>query len=286
MLIKKTREMLSHCRVLIELGKNNSGKGTCATILKILLELAGYTCHIVPMSKIIGGHIKKFQSEPTHKLGELLAIEIEKQNRGELMSDEPVIQALLEYLIELNPAPDSILIFDGFPRTTIQWNVLLRICPHAEFSHHEASDEIVRHRAHIRFVKEGRNDDKPVEVNRRLSEYYQFTEPVVRSAKRHGRYGERFKKIESTWTIREQITTYLRFLGFYGKALGEMTSCFDNPKHEVSKIVKEIEAAERTPTQTKSVGTNVGQFMGLFHAVTATDTERPHMRGMLQPTRF
>ena len=101
---------------------------------------------------------------------------------GELVPDELTVALIRERLTE----PDAVdgFILDGFPRNLAQAEALDAML--AEIGHtldavlfFDLSDEIATERIHGRARDEGREDDTPEAISRRLAIYHEQTEFVV-----------------------------------------------------------------------------------------------------------
>jgi adenylate kinase len=102
--------------------------------------------------------------------------------RGELVPDETVIELIRERLSQPDAAEGFIL--DGFPRTMAQSDALdemLQVIgrPLSVVFELQVPDEVARGRMAKRAVEEGRRDDTPEVIDRRIELYHQETEPIV-----------------------------------------------------------------------------------------------------------
>ena len=106
----------------------------------------------------------------------------EIMERGDLVPDEITIQIIRDRLAQDDAASGFIL--DGFPRNLAQAEALDQMLheigrrPDAIFFF-DLDDETAKERALGRAHEEGRNDDTPETIARRLSVYHEQTEPVV-----------------------------------------------------------------------------------------------------------
>jgi adenylate kinase len=168
----KTRETFfdgeSMHKVIIFLGPPGAGKGTQAKRLATELEL-------VQLST--GDMLRDHMARGT-ELGQQIK---EIQNSGRLVSNEIVVALIRDKLSNM----DSIrVIFDGFPRTIAQaqaLDVLLEelSAPISSVPLFEVPEEVLRQRILDRAEKEGRADDTPVVVEKRLQVYRDETSPLV-----------------------------------------------------------------------------------------------------------
>jgi adenylate kinase len=106
----------------------------------------------------------------------------EIMERGDLVPDEITIQMIRDRLAQDDAAGGFIL--DGFPRNLAQAEALDEMLreigrrPDAIFFF-DLDDETAKERALGRAHEEGRTDDTPETIARRLSVYHEQTEPVV-----------------------------------------------------------------------------------------------------------
>jgi adenylate kinase len=102
--------------------------------------------------------------------------------RGELVPDETVIELIRERLSQPDAAGGFVL--DGFPRTMAQSDALDEMLaeigrPLSVVFELQVSDEVARQRMAKRAVEEGRSDDTPEVIDRRIQLYHDETEPIV-----------------------------------------------------------------------------------------------------------
>ena len=109
---------------------------------------------------------------------------------GELVPDELTVLLIRERLAEPDAADGFIL--DGFPRNLAQADALDEML--AEIGreldailYFDLPDVIARERALGRAHEEGRADDTPESIDRRLAIYHEQTEPVVHHYRTTGR---------------------------------------------------------------------------------------------------
>ncbi len=109
---------------------------------------------------------------------------------GELVPDELTVSLIRERLAEPDAADGFIL--DGFPRNLAQADALDEML--AEIGreldailYFDLPDVIARERALGRAHEEGRADDTPESIDRRLAIYHEQTEPVVHHYRTTGR---------------------------------------------------------------------------------------------------
>jgi adenylate kinase len=99
---------------------------------------------------------------------------------GKLVPDEITIPLIRD---EISRAENG-FILDGYPRTLAQAEALDELLeqisrPLSIIVLLELSDEIARQRLARRAELEGRTDDRPEAIDRRLRDYHEKTEPVV-----------------------------------------------------------------------------------------------------------
>ncbi|QDH69129.1 adenylate kinase [Marilutibacter alkalisoli] len=161
---------------LVLLGAPGSGKGTQAARLKEHLQVPHVSTGDLLRAEVAAGS----------KLG-LEAKEI--MARGELVSDE----ILLGMLEDRFSRPDTAggFILDGYPRNLAQADaldaLLVRIGqPMDAAVQLEVPTELLVDRIAGRAAQEGRADDNPESVRKRLSIYNEQTAPVIEFYRQHG----------------------------------------------------------------------------------------------------
>ena len=161
---------------LVLLGAPGSGKGTQAARLKEHLQ--------VP--HISTGDLLRAEVAAGSKLG-LAAKEV--MARGELVSDE----ILLGMLEDRFSRPDTRggFILDGYPRNQAQADaldkLLARLGQPFDFAVQlEVATELLVERIAGRAAAEGRADDNPESVRKRLQVYESQTAPVIEFYRQHG----------------------------------------------------------------------------------------------------
>lgn len=151
------------------LGPQGSGKGTQAKRIE-----AEYGIPHIATGDMLRGVI-----EEGTELGQRVKPILES---GQLVPDELMIDLIRERLGE--PDAERGFILDGFPRTSPQADALdemldeigRRLSIVFEF---QLPDDIARERLVRRAVLEGRADDTPAVIDRRLELYHELTEPLV-----------------------------------------------------------------------------------------------------------
>jgi adenylate kinase len=154
---------------IILLGAPGSGKGTQATLLRDRLG----------MVHISTGDLLRQARDAGTPLG-LKAKAV--MDRGELVSDDIVLGMLEERLSR--PDVGDGIIFDGYPRNVAQAQALDALLAKLHLPLQGAvlldvSEPVLLARLAERAVKEGRVDDTPETIAKRLRVYHEQTEPVV-----------------------------------------------------------------------------------------------------------
>ncbi|MFN4075504.1 MAG: adenylate kinase [Cloacibacterium sp.] len=167
---------------IVLFGPPGSGKGTQAQNLIEKFNL----------KQISTGDLFRFNMKNNTELGKLAKYYIDK---GELVPDQVTIDMLVDELKK--PTDTNGFIFDGFPRTSYQTEVLDQIVK--EQLHSEISvclsliveDEILVQRLLKRGETSGRVDDSEESIIRnRIKEYYAKTAEVAELYKQQGKYVE------------------------------------------------------------------------------------------------
>ena len=167
---------------IVLFGPPGSGKGTQAQNLIEKFNL----------KQISTGDLFRFNMKNDTELGKLAKYYIDK---GELVPDQVTINMLVDELKK--PTEANGFIFDGFPRTSYQTEVLDQIVK--EQLHSEISvclsliveDEILVQRLVKRGETSGRVDDSEESIIRnRIKEYYAKTAEVAELYKQQGKYVE------------------------------------------------------------------------------------------------
>ena len=167
---------------IVLFGPPGSGKGTQAQNLIQKFNL----------KQISTGDLFRFNMKNETELGKLARTYIDK---GELVPDQVTINMLVDELKK--PTDTNGFIFDGFPRTSYQTEVLDQIVK--EQLHSEISvclslivdDEILVSRLVKRGETSGRVDDSEESIIRnRIKEYYAKTAEVAELYKQQGKYVE------------------------------------------------------------------------------------------------
>jgi len=163
---------------IVVLGPQGSGKGTQA---KKLAETYGIA-HIST-----GDELRRLKELPT-PLGKMLK---EVMDRGELVEDDLLIEMIRQRLDRGDTLPGFVL--DGFPRTLAQAEALDDLLSELGrsidivFEFQIPNREQLLERLQNRAADEGRSDDTPEAIQKRLEEYDEKTAPLVEYYRmRHG----------------------------------------------------------------------------------------------------
>ena len=152
---------------LILVGPQGSGKGTQA---RILAERQGYEIFET------GGALRTLAKEGS-ELGNKVA---EIMNRGELVSTQLVMDIVKDF-IEKNK--DTKIIFDGIPRSEDQYDALMALFEELNLDYNVLSIEVpidvCKERMMKRVELEGRSDDTPAAIEKRLEIFATKTLPLV-----------------------------------------------------------------------------------------------------------
>jgi adenylate kinase len=151
------------------LGPQGSGKGTQAK--RIGAEYG--------IPHIATGDMLRTAMEEGTELGRRVRPIVES---GQLVPDDLMIDLIRERLNR--PDAEAGFILDGFPRTPAQADALDEMLeeigrPLSVVFEFQVPDEIARERLLKRAELEGRADDMPEAIERRLALYHELTEPLV-----------------------------------------------------------------------------------------------------------
>jgi adenylate kinase len=151
------------------LGPQGSGKGTQAK--RIGVEYG--------IPHIATGDMLRTAMEEGTELGRRVRPIVES---GQLVPDDLMIDLIRERLNR--PDAEAGFILDGFPRTPAQADALDEMLeeigrPLSVVFEFQVPDEIARERLLKRAELEGRADDMPEAIERRLALYHELTEPLV-----------------------------------------------------------------------------------------------------------
>jgi adenylate kinase len=154
---------------ILLLGPQGSGKGTQAKKISEAYEIPHIATGDMFRAAIASG------SELGRRVAPLLAA-------GELVPDDVTIALIRDRLSEDDAQEGFVL--DGFPRNLAQAEALDAMLeeidrPLSAVVLLELTDDIARERLAKRAAIEGRADDQPAAIERRLRDYHEQTEPVV-----------------------------------------------------------------------------------------------------------
>jgi adenylate kinase len=167
------------------LGPQGSGKGTQAKLIASQYGLAHIATGDMLRGAIAAGT----------DLGRRVQGLVE---HGQLVPDDLMVELIRERLAQ--PDADDGFVLDGFPRTFAQAEALDALLHEVDRELDVVlsllvSDEVSRERMLSRARAEGRADDTPAAIERRLAAYHQETEPLVERYRTSGRvvgiHGER-----------------------------------------------------------------------------------------------
>lgn len=154
---------------LVLLGPPGSGKGTQATRLKEQLQIPHISTGDLLRAEVAAGSELGLQAK------EVMA-------RGELVSDEILLGMIRSRLARADVANGFIL--DGYPRNVAQANALEAVLadinqPLDAVVQLDVASELLVERIAGRAKAEGREDDNPESVRKRLQVYTDSTAPVI-----------------------------------------------------------------------------------------------------------
>ena len=156
---------------LILIGPQGSGKGTQSRILAKKFNFEIFET---------GAELRKIAAQKDSPLGQKV---LEITSRGDLVPNEIVMELVKNFLQELENPAQTPIIFDGIPRSEVQMQTLesLLESQNREFVALEIHipEKISFERLSERARIEGRVDDTPEVIERRLANYRKFTEPLL-----------------------------------------------------------------------------------------------------------
>ena len=108
---------------------------------------------------------------------------------GQLVPDDLMIELIRERLGQADAEGGFVL--DGFPRTAPQADALDEMLDEIDRAlsivfEFQVPDDVARERLRKRAELEGRTDDTPEVIERRLALYHELTEPLVEHYRLHG----------------------------------------------------------------------------------------------------
>ena len=168
--------MRSHMRLVL-LGAPGSGKGTQAARLKSDLGVPHISTGDMLRAAVAAGTPTGLQAKAV-------------MDAGQLVSDDILLAMLEERLAQPDAATGFIL--DGYPRNLAQADALDHLLtrigqPLDAVIKLEVPNETIIGRCEIRFKAEGRADDNPDTVRKRLAIYAEQTAPVADFYARRGK---------------------------------------------------------------------------------------------------
>ncbi|HTM28689.1 MAG TPA: adenylate kinase [Rhodanobacter sp.] len=162
---------------LVLLGAPGSGKGTQATRLKTALGVPHISTGDMLRAAVAAGTAMGCKAKAV-------------MDAGQLVSDDILLGMLEERLAQDDAKAGFIL--DGYPRNLAQADALDHLLtklgqPLDAVVKLEVSNEVIVGRCEIRFKAEGRADDNPDTVRKRLAIYAEQTAPVADFYARRGK---------------------------------------------------------------------------------------------------
>ena len=161
---------------ILVLGPQGSGKGTQARRIKAVHGIS----HIAT-----GDMLREMKDLPTELGRELKGV----MDRGELVNDELMIRLIRDRLSRGDTVGGFVL--DGFPRTMPQAEALAQALDElgrdidVVFDLQVPDREVLMQRMLRRAAEEGRSDDTPEAMQRRLELYYLETAPLIEYYRSH-----------------------------------------------------------------------------------------------------
>lgn len=154
---------------LVLLGAPGSGKGTQATRLKSALGVPHISTGDMLRAAVAGGTAMGLKAKAV-------------MDAGQLVSDDILLGMLEERLAQADASKGFIL--DGYPRNLAQADALEHLLaklgqPLDGVIKLDVPNEVIVGRCEIRFKAEGRADDNPETVRKRLAIYAEQTAPVA-----------------------------------------------------------------------------------------------------------
>jgi len=176
---------------ILLLGPQGSGKGTQAKRLAARYGIPQLATGDMLREAMSAGTPLGLQIKPVY-------------DRGDLVSDETMIELIRERLAEPDTEPGFVL--DGFPRTVTQAEALDEMLdaigrPVDIVFFFDVSDDVATERMLGRATDEGRTDDTPEAIAKRLDNYHEHTEPVVDAYRSAGKlvHLDASRSIDEVW---------------------------------------------------------------------------------------
>jgi len=189
---------------LILIGRQGSGKGTQG---KILAEMFGYKIFVT------GDELRAIAKEDSELGREVKAI----TERGDLVSNEIVMAIVANFIQNLEEGVQ--VIFDGIPRSMDQRETLEEelkkagrdfVALEIRLSTDEAFERLMK-RAEL----EGRADDNPDSIRKRIANFEEHTAPIIK----HWDHQEKLISVDGNQAIddvTQEILTYFQVEGGCG----------------------------------------------------------------------
>lgn len=180
---------------LVLLGAPGSGKGTQATRLKSVLGVPHISTGDMLRAAVAAGTAMGRKAKAV-------------MDAGQLVSDDILLDMLEERLAQSDAAAGFIL--DGYPRNLAQADALDHLLakigqPLDAVVKLDVPNETIVGRCEIRFAAEGRADDNPDTVRKRLAIYAEQTAPVAEFYARRGK----LQAVDGVGTL-EDVTARVR----------------------------------------------------------------------------
>jgi len=162
---------------IVIFGAPGCGKGTQSELI-----IEKYQLHHISTGNVLRAEMEK-QSE----LGKLAREYVQK---GQLVPDDLIIKMLAD-ILESNPNEKG-FIFDGFPRTMAQGEALDQLLRDSDKSitavlNLDVEEEMLIDRLVKRGEIQGRSDDTPETIRKRLEVYKAQTKPLIAYYKKQGK---------------------------------------------------------------------------------------------------
>lgn len=173
---------------IILVGPQGSGKGTQA---RILADLFGYT--IFETGGILRAMAKE-DSELGRKVNDITS-------RGDLVPNEIVMEIVADFIDK--SGDNKKIIFDGIPRSETQRETLELLLVEKNIDWQAVEIKLPIELSKERLVKraaiEGRVDDTPIVIERRLKNFFEYTAPLIN----HWRENEQLVSVDGNQAVED-----------------------------------------------------------------------------------
>jgi adenylate kinase len=190
---------------ILLLGPQGSGKGTQAKRLAAKHGIPHLATGDMLREAMAAGTPLGLQIKPVY-------------DRGDLVSDETMIELIRERLE--SPDAEDGFVLDGFPRTPAQAEALDEMLeaigrPIDAVLFFDLPDRIAKERMLGRAAAEGRTDDTPEAIDRRLANYHEHTAPLVDTYRASGRltHVHADQPVDDVWAEIEHVLERLQTNG-------------------------------------------------------------------------